>query len=269
MTLLFGRTVRAVVGREGERGVQIEGHTIEFDIQKTKGGKPNKGKIKIFNLSRDLASAVESSRDRNTIQIFAGYGDAAARIFAGEIRKGKARTVQDGADRVTTVEARDGARRYRSARVNRSWDAQVTIGEVVEELGAAFGLPISLPREVENVRLTQGYVASGPARDVLDEVAKILGLDWTLEDGAITVTREDGDTGETAVLLTPTTGLIKVERTNKGCNGVALLNATIRPKRFVEIRHPDLEGFFLVQRVGHKGGNRGRDFYTLFEARAV
>ena len=68
-------------------------------------------------------------------------------------------------------------------------------------------------------------------------------------------------------MLTPTTGLIEVSKTNKGIEAVCLLGAGIKPKRLVEVRTDDVKGFFRVQEVEHSGdsGYSG-DFYSKFRA---
>jgi hypothetical protein len=270
MSQLFDRNIRVVVGPENGVGIEFKDLRISFTIEKSSRREPNKAKIEIYNLSSDSAAYIESGEARNTIQLFAGYGDAIPRIFAGEIRKGKARTIFNGPDRITRIEASDGGRQYRSARINKSYDGQVTTAEIIDDLAKTFGAKISIPDDVGEIKFTQGFVASGASRDILATLSETLGVDAYFEDGVLRVSSVNSDTGEQAVLLTSDTGLVDTpEKTDKGVNGISLLNSSIRPKRIVEIRTRSVKGFFLVQKVGHKGDNFANEFYTEFEAKSL
>jgi len=278
MTAFFDRKVRVVVGPKSADGstlgVSIEDLRVTFAIEKTSARHPNKAKVEIYNLDPDVAAIFESSERRNTIQLFAGYADDTALIFQGEIRKGRAKTIMNGPDRITRIEASDGGDLYRSARLNKSFGREVTAAQIIDEIGRSFGVRVSLPSDVVDaagrLRFTQGYVANGRTADVLQVLGDTLGFDAYFEDGALKFVSKNNDTGEQAVLLTPTTGLVdSPEKTNKGVNAISLLNPRIRPRRIVKIETPDeVEGgFYRVQKVGHKGDSGySNQYYTEFEA---
>lgn len=272
MTRLFGRTVRVVVGPAGARGVEISGAYVKATIDRTKSSKPDKAKIEIYNLSRALAAAIEDTNTDppNVVQIFAGYGPAPPRVFAGEIRRGRARTVDERPDRITTIEAKDGGAAYRSARLNKSWGRGVKAREIIAEIGEAFGSPVSLPPGIGDLEIVSGLTAAAPAREVLDRLAESMGFEWAFEDGAVVVTPAGGDTGEEAVIVAPQTGLIgSITPTDKGIEATSLLNPRIRPRRIVALRGDAVRGYFLVQKTRESIDSRGGDFFTKFEAREI
>lgn len=265
------KTVRVVIGPAGGTGVEIEGLKIKATIDRTKSSKPDKAKIEIFNLGDDLARFVEDTSQRNVIQLFAGYDGTAPRVFAGEIRRGRARSRMEGEDMITRIEAKDGGGAYRSARLTKSWRRGVRASEVIAELARAFNTPISIPPGLDDFEITEGLTASGAARDTLDTLAESLGFEWAFEDGKIVTTRAGGDTGQTAPLLTFDTGLISLERTDKGVSVKALLNRQIRPRRLVAIQsdNPAVDGFFIVTKLKEEIDSREGPYFSSFEARQV
>jgi len=268
MGILLDREVYVVVGTPGEEGRQIAKLRIDFTVEQTKYAAPNKAKIQVYNLKRTTAALFERGDDRRAIQLFAGYdnGTAAALLFQGEIRSAK--TIKNGVDRITRVEAADGGAEYRSARLVKSWAGPVSSGEIITALQDSFGTLIELPDEIPEIEFTSGFTAAGPSRETLSKLGASLGFDWTFEEGLIVVTATDGAVRQTAPVLSQTTGLVgSIEETDKGVSGTSLLNPEIRPKRFVNILTDQTEGFFLVQKVTHKGSNYDTSFYTEFEAR--
>lgn len=271
MSALYPKTVRVVIGPAGGQGVEIEGLKIKASVDRTKGSKPDKAKIEIYNLGDALARAVEDTSARNVIQLFAGFAGTAPRIFAGEIRKGRARTTTQGTDMITRIEAKDGGTAYRSARLTKSWGRGVRMSDVVAEVGRAFGVPISLPAGVADVSVTQGLTVNGPARETLDRLARSMGFEWGFEDGKIVTTTPGGDTGQEAPRLTYETGLISLERTDKGINAVALVSPRIRPRRIVSVRDgaQGVDGFYLVTKTKDDIDSREGPYFTAFEAREI
>jgi len=267
MGRLRDRRIAVIVGPPGQEGRLISDPLrIDFTVEQSRFSSPDKAEVEIYNLKRSTAALIEQGDERRAIQLFAGYRDSLSLLFQGEIREAK--TTENDRDRITRISAADGGAEYRSGRLTQSWRGPVTSDEIIRGIGESFGVPINLPDTVETIEYTQGFSANGAARESLDKLAADLDFDWTFENGEIVVTRSDEAVKETAPLLNASTGLIgSIEVTNKGINGTCLLNTRIRPKRFVSIETEKTSGFFLVQKVTHKGSNFATEFYTEFEAR--
>lgn len=285
MTLQVMRRVKVVVGPPGQEGIEIGGGAppftrITFQTKKTKNRHPNKAKIEIYNLDPTTTAFIESDEANNRVQLFAGYqgslqtaqdNAAPGLIFSGEIRKGKARTVLKGTERVTTIQASDGGAGYRSARFFKSFDGQVTAFDVIDELGKAFNVGIQVPPDISDQPIDDASSYAGRAADVMQSLSESLDFNWWFEDDEIVIVSNDGDNGELAFLLSPDTGLVdSPQKTDKGLNVQCLLNPSLRVKRVVEIRARNVSGFFRIQQLEHRGDSwAGNDFNTLLECKAV
>lgn len=264
--------MRVLVGQADSDFVEINGLHIAFSVAKTSGRHPNKAKITIMNLDPDNAARLENAA-RSYVQLFAGYKGRESLIFQGEIRKGKAQSAWNGADRITTIEASDGADIYRSARINKSYSGQVSAKLILDDVINSFGVNVKSSRDAKelikrlpNERMND-FVAAGRSADIMDQLGQSFGFDWRIEDGVLKINQVNSDTGESAILITGDNGLVNApKKTNKGVDVTTLLNPKIRPKRIVELRTPDVEGFFRVQTVEHKGDSGfGNEFYTMLE----
>lgn len=270
MARLFDRVVFTQVFKPGTEGLEFRGHRQSFATEMTARPFPNKCEVKIYNLSPDDRDFVE--QPGNHVRVFAGYRGRVGLIFSGEVRKGAASTMREGPDLVTTIEARDGAKAFRSARISKSYASQVKTDEVMKELARSFGTAIIVPDNVKSLPLDQGFVARGPARDVMGHLSETLGFDWFFEDGVLVVTNKDADTGDVAPVMSFATGLVEVPvKTDKGVNGKSLLNSEVRPKRFVRFEELEFtEGFYLVTKAKHSGDSGfDNSFFTEFETRSL
>lgn len=286
-TLQAQRIVKVIVGPPGDFGKEIGGLAsgslrIEFSVPKTSKKEPNKAKIKLYNLDPTTAALIESDEARNSIKLFAGYGGtfgggspdesgAPGLIFSGEIRRGKAKTVLAPPHRITTIEANDGGSKYRSARMNKSYNAGITAFRLIDDIARSFNVTISVPDDIRDQPIEEGLVATGPSRDILSSLGDSLGFEWYFEDDELKIVALDGDNGEEAFLLTPETGLIgSPEKTDKGVNVVSLLNPALRVRRIVRVESRDTTGWFRIQSLEHHGDSYdGNDFTTNMECKAV
>ena len=270
--LLFNRKVILRIVPESGGGVEIGELRIDFSIDKTAHRHPNKATIEVYNLNKDLSAMCETKG--TSFELFAGYDGDVGLIFRGSARTGKnskgVKTISNGVDRITQIEAASGAKYYTTAKINKAFGADVTYRQILDEISKTFGdVKLRVPKEINlDEKITGASAFVGRSADVLDQLAMSLGFDWFDDDGAIVITTPDGDTGETAVLLTPSTGLIgPAIKTSKGVDGVSLINSGVRAKRIVEIRTSEVTGFYRVRSVTHKGSSGySKEFYTQFSA---
>jgi hypothetical protein len=264
---LYGRTCALTVGDRQWRGLRVA-----FKVAKSTSGKPNQAEISIYNLGEESRARV--AEHGLAVRLEAGYEEQAAVLFAGELWDAVHK--HKGQDWETAIRANDGDAAIRRL-ARRSWRAGTPKREVVEHLAGVLGVAVS---DATLALLGQAsyespITVSGPAAYPLGVIATSLGLEWSIQDGALALVPIDGTTTETMVILAPETGLVGSPEpsgrakggkgTSGGHNGrvraVSLLNPLLRPGRLVGLR-ASLSGNFRVDKVEHEGDTHDAGKWT-------
>lgn len=264
---------------------------VLFDVEKTSSKEPNRAEVTIFNLNlanrgiieegQKIADALRSATPPVAydwpLTIEAGYVGSREQIFSGNITFATSR--KENVDWVTTIECGDGENKYRSARMNKSYtvgspvtqvaiDASILLGvgpgNIAEKLGpGVFRKGFSV--------FSQGFVASGSAADVLDQILSSAGFNWSIQDGQLMILAPDETTFEEVVVLSKDFGLIgSPEKSEDGnISFKSLLQGSIKPGRRVLIQSQLITGQFKIEKVAHYGDTIGSDWYSEAEAKPV
>lgn len=260
--LLFGRQVYAQFGLPGTEGRSFKDLRISFSAEFTRAGTPNKGSVDIYNLAPESLQAIQLPGV--VVRVFAGY-DVPRLIFSGNPVKNGVKILRQGPDRIAHVEVQDGGNVYAGARVSLNFATDTTLSQVLAAVSAQVGLPAGAIRPPGDVHLPYGCTYSGPARDILDRLARGLGSDWFIRDGALCFVGSGADTGETVLVISADSGNMvnspapqddgKVEVT-------ALLDPSLRPGRLFQIRSERVNGLFICDSVRFQGDTHAQPFYA-------
>ena len=257
MPLLFARKAALTVG-----ALRFTGLDISFSVLKSLSRDPNTATIQIFNLSDTSRGSVEQSGDQR-VRLEAGYenDDGLWIIFDGELRK--ASSTRSGADTITSIEAGDGERSIRRARINQSFGPFTSLRTVLEAVAGSMGLGLgNLASFAATAQLaaggslfSEGTVVSGNPRDEMDGLMDSAGLEWSIQDGNIQILKLGRALNQTAIRLTAGTGL--VESPSVDSEGLvkarALMIPGIFPGRKVEILSDFVRGVFKVEKATYTG----------------
>ena len=276
MSRLFRRYVTLAVGTAGQEALRAWSDLqIGFSVKQDSRSKPNKAQIQVTNLTQESRDIMEE--DNMTVVLWAGYTEQPPVLFMGDVADVSHK--KSGGDWVTTIETGDGERSYQLSHVNQSFRAGVTNRQVLKKVVQATGLGLGHIAAIPEVQYTQGYVASGLTRLVLDDICQAVGAAWSIQDGALQVTNKDSGTNDSALLLSPETGLIgvperkrtkgKKAKRNAGVKITSLLSPWVRPGRYIRLESEKINGFFLVKSVEHRGETKGPTFYTTMETTEV
>ena len=249
---LYLRRIAVTVSPPNGSGKRIEGLRIAFRCEKTSDSSPNTLDLEIYNLSEATRSLFEE--EKSTVVLEAGYiGDRTfERVFIGNIAKVTHK--RSGPDIVTTVEAEDGGNRYRNATLDRGFPPGVKLKSVFDALADSFGLNVGFVEKIPNDQFANGLSITGPVRKALDDLTKKLGMQWSVQDETLQVTKTGKPTDEAAILLNKETGLVDVpSKTDKGVQFSSLLQPRIRPGRRIKIESQAIKGEFTVTKVTHRG----------------
>jgi hypothetical protein len=260
---LFERTVSFQFGVAGQYGKRFTDLRVVFDIERTSTSEPNKCKMAIYNLTKDSRALAEKEKMQVILQ--AGYGGRNETIFQGDV--GRAMSRREGADIITEFEAGDGEAAYNDSTVNKSFAPGVNFQTALNFVSQSFGLPVKVQQGVQNETFANGLTLSGSSKDKLDELTSKQGLIWSIQDGAIQILKPGEGTGEEAVLLSSSTGLIgSPKKKDNGIEVTSLLNPKIKPDRPVLLQSNFVRGVLVPQRVKHRGDSFTGDWFTIIEA---
>lgn len=238
---------------------------INFKVEKTAEGRTaNKCSVQIYNLAPASKALIEEKAA--PMQILAGYEEGVETIFLGDIAT--AITERRGADLVTVVEGGDGQNAISDATLQFTFKGEVTVARLIDEVKASLGVVTGSIKGLQAQSFKKGFTWSSKASELLDQLVKGQGLQWSIRDGALQITPEGEDTGEEAVLLSPSTGLIGTPgKTENGFTAKALLNGQIQVGRLVKLESKEITGtgFFKVVKATHEGDTKEGPWFTTME----
>jgi len=217
------------------------GFKISFNIEKDQEAKANKAKINIYNLSQETRNFLE---DENLIVFLkAGYLGRISTIFFGNLNERV--TTRQGADLVTSLECGDQEKILQTANVQIGLGPGGTNIQAFNAAAEAMSLVIP-PRQlslIPNKQFVNGFSFDGTAKSLFEKLTRDIDFKFSIQDGEIQVLGDQADNLDTAVLITPETGLINFPtKTKRGAKFISLLNPDIVIGRKVKLVSKQFEG---------------------------
>jgi hypothetical protein len=283
------RHAQVVIGKAGS-GLLVENLRVQFEVSKTVESAPNVAVIKIFNLSPINEAKIKNEFDE--VLLNAGYEGALRLVFRGNIKH--VYRYRDKSDYITEIEAGDGDKDFRSATMNETLAAGTTNAQLVDRAVGSFkttgGTTKGAVQINDRARL-RGKVISGNTRDVLHDVARESGANWSIQDGQLVIVKANGVLPDEAIVITADTGMLGAPEINdKGIAVKCLLNPQLRVNGAIKLdnngikakrqkaqalgkkqedqKEPvrlDPDGIYKVLKITHKGDTRGQDWVSEIE----
>ncbi|MEM9407167.1 MAG: hypothetical protein AAGA81_14105 [Acidobacteriota bacterium] len=242
--------------------------------------------MRLWNLTRSRQAEIEQAPTAQVI-VDAGYRNdrGAETIYRGELFRARSRRAEpnittelSGVDAITVVEARDGGRGFRQARIEQSFGAGVSVNTVLRACAAALGVGIGNLDQVTGVELEaggniypEGVVLSGPVSRELTRVLRGLGLRWSVQHGALQLLRGGELLQTEAIRLTPSTSLIGTPEV--GARGVvrvvSLLTPDLWPGRAIVLESRRVNGRYRARKVTYTGDSHGGEWQCISELEPV
>jgi len=270
--ILFNRTVIVTVGKPGfalgskEFKVRARGQ-----VEKTDDFFANKAVIELLNLSPDSQRFVESPG--MAVRVDVGYGGDTGMLFLGDISK--VLNKKDKAEDVCRIEAGDGERSLSDSHVDISLGPGSTNRQAFQRIKDALGMTSTAMTEFREIKYNRGYHFSGQARKAMNQILRDVGYTWSVQNGEIQVVPENESTGEVAVVLQASTGLLEYPQKGTSTESddagydwsfKSLLNKEIIPGRLVNLVSPICGSAWIrVSRAVFDFDSQEGDFSTTAE----
>jgi hypothetical protein len=228
-SLLFGKSCTIQVAGLLIPAGQGTGLDVVFTVrrgvkvtQQALKPQPNTCDLQIFNLNPDHRKQLEASTvpGKGTkvvpVIISAGYKARVSTIFSGELRA--AHSVPDGAGTFTTeLNTGDGDDALTQTRLTVALaagsSAQQGLDKIVAALGvgkgnAAGAIARSAQQALAAQLFSRGVVLKGSAAELMTDFCRSVGLDWSIQNGALQLTSLGQPMKGSAILIDGTHGMI-------------------------------------------------------------
>lgn len=255
---------------------EIKDLRVQFHIRRDHSKHPNSCDVTITNLSQTTRADLETKP--LMVQLEAGYNDVSRFMFAGDLRF--AMTKMDGPNWHTLLQLADGDCHFRWSRMNKNYGKNTTVKTVLRDAAKSMGMV--LPKHVEadpvlNQALPLGALAYGPTRDVLTKYLAPYGYSWSIQDGQLSILRDDRTHADTYREIGEEFGMIgspefgSPPKSGKPPHMTVsmLLYPELRPGGKVKLTSKVKNGFFKIERVEHKGDTHGHDWTTEVELKPL
>jgi hypothetical protein len=263
-------------GRSDSTVLDISELDIEFDVKKDLSRQPNKGTVKVYNLSKEHRAALAraSAEGGLFVRLSAGYAaNTSSLLLVGDVTK--VSTTRNEVDVVTALEARDGGVALQSSRASRSFVRGTSVEDVLRALVAEMGIgegnlatyTPDLAFESGDRTLRSGLSIEGSTRVVLTNFLHASGLRWSVQDGALQIRPRGRAALARAIVLSPATGLVgSPQSEEKGkVSATSLLQPGFIPGGIVVLRSADFDGSYLIREVTYQGATRGTPWYAALK----
>jgi len=286
MTALFRRVVSITVAPktegaggalatiESSMGFDLSNIDAVFRVKKSLKPEPNTCELKLFNLAQETRRILQAPK-KLVLRLEAGYPDALAQIFLGEVRS--AHSHREGPDIITECSCGDSEKELAGARVNLSIGpkvpAHVAMMAIVRELGVGEGNAAVMASKLAAKGVAfygKGIALYGNAARRMTDFCNSADLEWSVNDGVLQILDRGKALEDKAVLLSPSTGLIGAPTIDhKGIATVtALIQPDLRPGRKIALESAELNGGFRIQDCEYSGDTRGQEWYVKMSCKA-
>lgn len=294
MTELNQRTYRLVL-QDLEIGPPLD---IDFHVERSVKPEVNKAEITIWNLSQAHRARLASFAGGVVCRLQAGYlsadptqpgvgepvsPESLPGLFLGSLRE--VTSLREGPHWQTHVSSGDGDGKDRPIQFSLGPGAslQAAIKRTIQELGIGIGnaskeiLGGTGPGFLDGLGKTfaGGVVVSGPADKELERLLRSGGLEHSVQNGELQITRAGKPLNVPAIELTPDTGLVGSPEVGRDAEGQplvrfrALMTSEIYPGRQVRVRSDTVDGYFRAESCSYLGSTYTNDWYVDVDGKPV
>lgn len=295
MTELFGRVAkviafRAKAGTPGgfiasnpgffdalPNGIEISKLRIQAQVEKSSDKEPNTCKIKISNCNEQTRTFLQTKP--LIVRLEAGYEGVLNYVFTGDMRT--AYTDFSSSTPVTHLELADGDRAFRYAQIAKSYRKGTAIITAIKDAAATLGLIIdarTLASPVlQQTQFDAGRTLDGPTETELTLLLTKFGYQWSMQDGRLTILKDNETRPDQAVLISEDTGMIGspsfVAPSKPGKPTLIKVKrkfiASLTPGARIVVRSRDIPNVtYRIEKVSHDLDTKEGPFDSTIDAQA-
>jgi hypothetical protein len=283
----FGRVGSLVIGKPGSLGSEYTELNFTFDVKKTLTPDMNPGVVTIYNLSNEARAGIHELE--TVCLVKAGYLEEIGplELFRGYVASSS--SARDGTNMVTTLELRDGYQELREKTFSKSYSVGSDLSVILADVIKSLNLPSNLESRLTTIagkKLTHGMSYNGLTKAALIDIARVAGLEWSIQSGRLKLLEAGKADTVMATVLSKDTGLIgkptrlsdvvidkkktnlvgeKREKKQLGWQVESLLLPMIEPGNRVQLESEDVRGVFKVVNVYHLGELFGSSWNTKLD----
>ena len=275
---LFNRAVRLTIANaDGSTALQTTGLRVQFKVKKSSRFEPNTAEIQVFNLNRDHRAAL---KDRGAAVVLeAGYTNTLAQIFSGNART--IDSIFQKPDWVSRIQCGDGEQAFQFSRISKGYGPGTSLATMVKDAAGQIGSmtadTVKTLAGMVGQSFAGGAVMQGKASTELTKLLAGRGYEWSIQDGKVQILPNGAATSETAVVVSPSTGLIgspehgtpepTVERDRSHVLKFrSLLQASFKPGALCSIQSAFVTGLYRCWTVEHRGDTHSGEWISEVEA---
>jgi len=255
----------------------MKDNQITFKLNKNNSSSANLGTITITNAPKRMTGLLQQAQGQRSIVTFKAGFDTDKTL--AEMFKGVVESVvesDNGVDHVLKLSLSDGASNIREFSTKRTYpkgtSLDLIINELIEDGGLAIGPIYKLKKEIQSPKSF-----SGSPHKALTEIADTFGLNYSIQDGVATlvpsfagtakanviqVNAENGMVGSPSLGSQATNLSGDGTSSNSGIKVKVLLNGSIKPEDFVEVKSEKVSGLYKIESVQHIGDYEGTTWFT-------
>lgn len=273
---LFGRVVTLIVGDR----VFSDFH-VNFNVRRTSRSKPSPAEIVISGLSQQTRDAI--SERLTPVKLMAGYQENAGIIFTGQLDS--AISFWEPPQWQTAIHASDGRAAWEKY-AQKSWVSGTPWQAIAQYLASAMGLQIGDASLAQITGTTRGaYAVDRYANREMDTLAQTLGLQWSIQDGAVQMVQADKSTQEQLIVISDASGLVgsvrftdpkisrvgksRTKRVRSAIEFDCLLLPDYKPGRRVQMNTLTCKGIYRIDSVQHHGDSHSGQLLSTIAASAI
>ena len=289
MTEFFDRTAKVVINT-----IQLTGHRIAFDIEKSLKPEPNTCTLHVYNLSESQRSSLEEMRPKVSgltklevtkggkplkattgipCSIEAGYQDDNAQIWLGDMRD--VYSVRDGADWITVLESGDAEKAYTNGRLHVAYGPRTSPDTALRAMVRAMGVSegnvaqVAAKLLLKGKMLTRGLVLSGPVSQHITNFCRSADLEWSIQDGAIQILDRGKALLARPILVSANTGMVGSPTVdNDGILTVKMfINPDFRVGGLLLMKAARIKGLYRTLAAKWSGDTFDGDWYITAQAK--
>ena len=241
---------------------------IDVAILHTDKSTPSIAKITMYNLATSSITAISQAKKCQVSGGYDGSLDTMGVFDIVEVQTLYNRTASDPGWQ-TIVGMGDGELPHSTAVTSKSYESGSSVRAILTDIGESFGLTVS--HVYDDLTSDAPMTFDGTSSKIMDDICRQFGLQWSIIDDEVHITKSATPVQTAVPVLTESTGLLGVPvATKDGLKIEALLFPTLRARHLVRVVSDTagIDGFYRIKTVAFQGCNyaSGQSPKTRIEA---